>query len=660
MRQYRILSRLGRLAIDGLIALASFLLACWTIIGQPVSWWTETADAREILFLAVAYSMVLVAAFAIGKLDQKPWNTVSARDMGRIIRHIAVGGLIFLCLVFLVSRAEDLPRSILVVSLFMTAGTMAGARLIARAMSEGWLLDILVPFRHWRKEVVRAPILVIGPVARVERALLELRLSGIPYRPVGVVVEQMEPADKVGGVPVVGSTQELGRIVDSMVESAWPDLSLLFVEAPGTMKGVDEPLLVKLRRRDIPILRLPKVTELKESERDSLRLRKVRLEELLSRPPISLQAQASAVAVRGKRILVTGAGGSIGSELCRQLAALGCGHLTLIDIAETPLFQIDRELGNDHPSLSRRAMLADVRDRASIAAIVAEEQPERIFHAAALKHVSLMETHPTAAVMTNVLGTANVALAARENGVPHMVLVSTDKAVDPSSVMGATKRLAEALVREFNVVEKKTTRFSVVRFGNVLNSNGSIVPIFREQIEAGGPVTVTHPDVERYFMTIPESVQLILHAVAVAESRDEADPGVFVLQMGDPVKVLDLAQRMIDLLADGEQKSQIAIRLIGLQPGEKLSEALVDDGEETIFTGEGVIEVRSSQFVGLSVREVEAFVRFCVGQDSETVRKQLFELVARVRGKAPALKHPVHLTPIDGGLGAATRKMAPK
>jgi O-antigen biosynthesis protein WbqV len=653
-------SRLGRLVIDGSIALASFWLACWAIVGQPMSWWTDTAEGRGILLLAITYAIVLVGVFFVGKLDQRPWNTVSARDMGRIIRLNLVGGLLFLSLVFLVSRAEELPRSILLVSWFLTAGAMAGARLIARAMTEGWLLDILVPFRMSRRDKARAPILVVGPAARVERALLELQLSDIPNRPVGAVLEEADHIETLSGVRVVGSTQELDRIVDSMVEGAWPDLSLLFVDSPTMIEGVDEALLAKLRRRDIPILRLPKATELKESERESLRLRKVRLEELLSRPPISLKTPGTVKGVRGKRILVTGAGGSIGSELCRQLAALGCGHLTLLDIAETPLFEIDRELNGDHPSLSRRAILADVRDRASIARIIAEERPERIFHAAALKHVSLMETHPAAAVMTNVLGTANVALAARESGVPHMVLVSTDKAVAPTSVMGATKRLAEALVRSLNTGEAGATRFSVVRFGNVLNSNGSIVPIFRSQIETGGPVTVTHPDVERYFMTIPEAVQLILHAAAVAEGRDETDPGVFVLEMGEPVKVMELAQRMIDILAEPEDKSKIAIRLIGLQPGEKLSEALVDEGEETIYAGEGVIEVRSQNFVGLSVAEAEAFAHFCAGRDSDTVRDRLFDELARVRGKAPAVEHPAHLTPIEGGLRTGTRKSGPK
>lgn len=646
-------ARLARLAIDGSIALASFLGACWAVVDQPVSWWLSTQSGRQVLALGVLYAVTMVVMMAVGRLDRRTWCTVSARDVGRIIRLTVVGALLFLSLAFLISRAEELPRAILLIAWFVTAGGMATGRLIARAMSEGWFWDVVVPFRMKQTDETRPPVIVIGPANRVEKALFEMREYNAPYRTIGVVLEESSGSETVLGARVLGATDQLETLIDSLIDTGREATSLVFVDSPTTIKGVDESLLAKLRQKTAPILRLPKITELTEADRTRLRLRKVRLEELLSRPPVVLQSTAASIeGVRGKRIMVTGAGGSIGSELCRQLAALGCDHLTLLDIAETPLFEIDRELASNYPSLSRRAALGDVRDRGGIAAVIAQERPERIFHAAALKHVSLMETHPAEAVLTNVVGTANVAWAARENGVRQMVLVSTDKAVKPANVMGATKRLAEAVVRGQSAGGQSAggrgaTQFSVVRFGNVLNSNGSVAPIFRAQIEAGGPVTVTHPDVERYFMTIPEAVQLLLHAANVAEAREESQPGVFVLEMGQPIKIIDLANRMIELLAPPDRKQKIAIELIGLQPGEKLSEELVDEDEETIYSTDGVIEVQARNFHPLTLAEAESLGRVCAGHDSDVVRARLFEALARVRGRegdaAPAGAEVVRL-----------------
>ncbi len=619
----------ARLAFDAVIAFAAYLCACAVVVDQPLSWWLGSELGRGILSLGLLYSASIAGVFIAGKVERRQWRTVSAHDVGLVIRMTVVGALAFLILAFLTSRAAVLPRSVLVVSWFLTTGAMAAARLVVRARAEGWLLDIVAPFRSPSQMSAKPMVVLVGHSVRVQRALFDIRDTNAPYRPIGVILEDLPSKSAIIGARVMGSTHELVGIVETLTHRDRLNFSLVFVDSPTSMAGVDETVLAKLRRTEAPILRLPKVTELTEQDRKALQFRKVRLEELLSRQPVNLNSPEFVPGVRGKRVLVTGAGGSIGSEISRQLAALGCSHLTMLDIAETPLFEIDREIGSNYPSLSRRAALCDVRDEKAVAAGIEEQRPERIYHAAALKHVSLMETHPRDAILTNIAGTANVAKAAQSLGVGQMVLLSTDKAVNPSSVMGATKRLAETLVRGLNA--DGDTHFSVVRFGNVLNSNGSAVPIFRRQIEAGGPVTVTHPEVERYFMTIPEAVQLVLHAADVAEERGERDPGVFVLEMGAPVKIMDMARRMIDLLAPPAVAPNIEIKLIGLQPGEKLSEELVDSDEETIYSTEGVLEVRGRRAVNLSYADVDALCRFCTASKGEAVRNRLFDEVQRVR-----------------------------
>jgi O-antigen biosynthesis protein WbqV len=326
----------------------------------------------------------------------------------------------------------------------------------------------------------------------------------------------------------------------------------------------------RLNSDGIRLLRLPSIVEL--AQHDSLTLlpmREINIEELLARDPIELDRHAIATLIRGRRVLVTGAGGSIGSELCRQVAAFDCSHLTLLDYSEASLFRIDREMGDAFPQIPRSTILCDVRNAQRLTTIFKDETPDLVFHAAALKHVPLVERHPCEGVLTNLMGTRNVAEASKACGAGQMVLISTDKAVDPTNVMGATKRLAETLIQA-QPATGGGPRFSVVRFGNVLGSAGSVVPIFASQIERGGPVTVTHPDMERFFMTIPEAAQLVLHATATCAEGQGREARLFVLEMGEPVRIMDLARQMIALSG----RRDVEILTTGLRPGEKLTEAL--------------------------------------------------------------------------------------
>jgi O-antigen biosynthesis protein WbqV len=363
-------------------------------------------------------------------------------------------------------------------------------------------------------------------------------------------------------------------------------------------------------------------------------LREISLEELLSRAPVRLDSDPVRALVAGKRVLVTGAGGSIGSELARQIAASGPAQLTLLDAAEANLFHIDRELGEAWPQLPRRDVLCDVRDAARLELVFAAEKPELVFHAAALKHVTLVENHPCEGVRTNVMGSRNVAAAAKACGAAHLALISTDKAVAPASVMGATKRVAEAVVRQF--ADGSDTRVSIVRFGNVLGSAGSVVPIFQHQIARGGPVTLTDAEVERYFMTIPEAVQLVLRAVAL--SAGDADPptGVLTLEMGEPVKIIDLARRMIELQGLVPDRD-IEIKITGLRPGEKLTEALVDVNEIARPKAEGITEATPlTPLPPIQPEALSALEAAALAGDEFSVRTQLFALVEGLRAVEPA------------------------
>jgi O-antigen biosynthesis protein WbqV len=336
----------------------------------------------------------------------------------------------------------------------------------------------------------------------------------------------------------------------------------------------------------VTLSRLPKLTDFKSGADDRLDLKPVAIEDLLGRPQTVLDRASMQALVQGKRVLVTGAGGSIGSELTRQIAAFEPSRLALLDSSEFHLYEIDLEIRERHPRLDRRAILADVRDGDRVRRIVAEETPELVFHAAALKHVPMVEAHPDEGFLTNVVGTRTVADACRAHGVQAMVLISTDKAVNPSSVMGATKRIAETYCQALDILESRRRdgmRFVTVRFGNVLGSTGSVVPLFQRQLAAGGPLTVTHPEMKRFFMTVREAVELVLEATVLG-LRDRDDEGkLYVLDMGEPVRILDLARQMI-LLASLRPEVDIKIEITGPRPGEKLFEEILHDSEPPVPT----------------------------------------------------------------------------
>ncbi|HEX7948683.1 MAG TPA: nucleoside-diphosphate sugar epimerase/dehydratase, partial [Phenylobacterium sp.] len=411
--------------------------------------------------------------------------------------------------------------------------------------------------------------------------------------------------------------------------------AILFLDEPGRLKGLTADQLGLLKNDGIRLLRLPSIVELPQHEGLTLMpMRDIRIEELLAREPIELDRGAVGRLIRGQRVLITGAGGSIGSELCRQAATFGCGHLILLDYSETALFEIEREMRETFPHIGLKSVLCDVRNAGRLTGAFERERPDLVFHAAALKHVSMVERNPIEGVLTNIIGTWNVCEAAKACGAGQMVLISTDKAVDPSNVMGATKRMAEAVVQAQQTTNESDTRFSAVRFGNVLGSSGSVVPIFKSQIDRGGPVTVTHEDMARFFMTIPEAAQLVLHATATCHEDARRDSRLFLLEMGEPVSIMDLARQMI-ALSGGVPGRDIEIEITGLRPGEKLTEALLDETETSLQVAPKVLEVITSSALRVTSGHLEDLAAIVETGNVEDVRKALFDLVAQVRGEKP-------------------------
>ena len=414
------------------------------------------------------------------------------------------------------------------------------------------------------------------------RALATEREPGL--RVVGLLsLGRNQTGRRMQGRPILGGVSELRKVLEQMARAnRLPDV--LVVTEPKLAGSRMGYLLEEAQRQGIPVRQAPRPTELREA--GGIALKPVALEDLLNRPQVRLDRDGMERLVRGRRVLVTGAGGTIGSELARQVAALGPAALTLLDNGEYALWQIDLELGEAFPALPRHAVIADIRDKARLETAFSVAQPDLVFHAAALKHVPMVEANPGEGLLTNAGGTLAVVDAAAAAGAAATVLISTDKAVNPSSLMGASKRLAEMYCQALDDQARTHggMRCVTVRFGNVLGSTGSVVPLFRRQLARGGPLTVTHPDMQRYFMTVREAVSLVLQATVVGMEEGAPDGGIFVLDMGKPVKIVDLARQMIRL-AGLRPDVDVPVQFTGLRPGEKLFEELFHGEEPPLPTG---------------------------------------------------------------------------
>lgn len=494
------------------------------------------------------------------------WRYVSMRDLLAVARGVTLGSLAFTALLLIASRFIALePLYILIpIDFLITLFLVGGFRASRRAYFE--LRQNSLPAQGRR-------ILVVGAGSAGEQLVRAMR-NDIKknYTPVGYIDDDPDKRGTIiHGVKVLGGRQDLARIARAHQVS---ELLIAIPSAPGP--AIREFVELAREAGISRILTVPPMVELFSHPLDLSKLQDVRPEDLLRRDPVNIDTQEVEGLIRGAVVLVTGAGGSIGSELCRQIAQFGPSKLLLFERDETSLFDIHRQLLSQFPNQEFEAVLGDVRNRDKLGRVFAQHQPRLVFHAAAYKHVPLMEANPSDAVSNNVVGTRALAEASLKYGAERFVLISTDKAVNPSSVMGATKRLAEEVVRELN--GQGVTRCMAVRFGNVLGSRGSVIPIFKEQIMAGGPVTITHPEMRRYFMTATEAVLLVLQAAAIGQGGE-----VFVLDMGEPVKIVDLAKDMIRM-AGKTPDVDIPIVFTGMRPGEKLFEDLLSAEEGTEAT----------------------------------------------------------------------------
>ncbi len=483
------------------------------------------------------------------------WRYVGLHDLGRIFLAALVGAAAFYGLCHLALRWAEYPRSIIILTGLLTGLYLAGIRVMVR-----W-------FREWIRiiEPTARRALIVG-AGNAGELLVRDMLSdgGYNCRPVGFVDDDpIKRKMNIHGIPVVGVISDIKKAAERL------KVDEIIVAIPSGSTTVKQKILAASEGCSVPIKTLPNVKQLLGDPVSLQHVRPMSLEDLLQREPIQTDRQELYPLISGKTLLVTGAGGSIGSELCRQIARYNPQSLVLFERYENALHSLMLELKGAFPAVTIFPVIGDVTVPDRVSEVFQRARPDIVFHAAAHKHVPLMELNPKEAIRNNVLGTRVVAEAALKAGVNRFVLISTDKAVNPSSIMGATKRIAEHVMQELN--RTGLTKFTVVRFGNVLGSNGSVVPLFSEQIRKGGPVTVTHPEIKRFFMTIPEAVQLVLQASVMGQGGE-----VFVLDMGEQIKVVDLARNMI-VLAGLVPDKDIQIVFTGLRPGEKLYEELFED-----------------------------------------------------------------------------------
>ncbi len=522
---------------------------------------------ENILRLAPAYSLMCIVIFALFGLYNSLWEYVSVTEAVHTGEAAVIAGVLQY-IAFLVLKLP-MPRSfpvmnILLLSFFTVM--MRFAYRVARATING----------HGSQKKVRT--LLIGAGAAGDMVLRELRSSKESHNKIVCIVDD-EPRKQgcsLGGVPIVGGRDKICDAVKKL------RVREIIFAIPSCSHSQRREILNICQETGCPIKTLPGLVDIANGKVTIQKLRKVDIEDLLGRDSVSVNMDEIDRHIRGKTVLVTGGGGSIGSELCRQVAARSPGRLIIFDIYENNAYSIQQELKSSMPELDLVVRIGSVRDKKRVQQIFQEYRPDIVYHAAAHKHVPLMEDSPNEAVKNNVFGTFNVAESAEQYGVETFVLISSDKAVNPTNVMGATKRICEMIIQMF-ARRSRNTKFVAVRFGNVLGSNGSVIPLFRRQIEQGGPVTVTHRDIIRYFMTIPEAVSLVMQAGVYAEGGE-----IFVLDMGDPVRIDDLARKMITL-SGLEPDVDVKIVYTGLRPGEKLYEELLMSEEGLEKTANNLI-----------------------------------------------------------------------
>jgi len=552
---FRIIRILSLMFIDTLLINLAVILALLLRFEADIPGQYIDAYISLIPYITII-TMVSLYAF---RLYHRMWQYASLDELFGILKSVTTSILMLVMLIYTIPLSH-LPRSVYILAWLLMLILIGASRL-------GWriLRELLIK----ESSLIAKNTLIIGAGDAGEIVIRELlNNTSLNLKPVGIVDDSKSKQYlTLHGIPVLGNRNDIPRIVDKY---AIEEIILAIPSAKG--KTVRE--IVAICRQTPAKLRIFQGTDDLLDRRH--RLREIQLEDLLRREPVKMNLEEIALYLNDKTVLVSGAGGSIGSELCRQVCMHGIKKIILLDNNENALFEIDNEIKSIFSNVIIETELTDIKDKAKLEYSFSRHKPEVVFHAAAHKHVPMMEMHPGEAIKNNIIGTKNISEIADKNGVETFIFISTDKAVNPTSIMGATKRIAEMIIQEINTTSQ--THFAAVRFGNVLGSRGSVIPIFKQQIEKGGPVTVTHPEMTRYFMTIPEAVQLVIQAGAMAEGGE-----IFVLDMGEPVKILDIANDLINLYNLIPEKD-IAIKFTGIRPGEKLYEELFTAREQMAAT----------------------------------------------------------------------------
>lgn len=534
-----------------------------------------------IIQTIIIFSLVSTVIFLHFKLYRRSWRYISIQDLIVIVKSVTLAILIFIPIMFWFNRLEGMPRSMIIINWFVLIFLLGGPRFLYRMLKEK---SINIEYKSVH-EYQKIPILLIGANNHSELFLREsVDNHNSLYKIVGIADDDPSKIGQfIRGIKIYGDTHSIPKIIAKLERKGIIPQKLII--APDLLSGSDIDRIFKLSESiGISIARLPRLTDFKLNNIESLEMRPIALEDLLGRPQRALDRDAIANFIENKRILITGSGGTIGGELTRQIANLSPHSICMVDNSEYNLYSIEMEINTDFQEIKAIPKIADVKDKEHLQHIFKEFNPDIVFHAAALKHVPMSENNIAEAILTNVIGTKNIADVCLESKVDEMIMISTDKAVNPTNIMGATKRFAESYVQSLGKSNKSSsTKFVTIRFGNVLGSTGSVIPLFQKQLKKGGPLTITDPKVKRYFMTVREAVELVLQASVMIENDAANDSKIFVLDMGEPVYIHDLAEQIIRL-SGLKPNIDIRIEYIGLRPGEKLYEELFYGSESPIPT----------------------------------------------------------------------------
>ncbi|MCP8617515.1 polysaccharide biosynthesis protein [Salirhabdus salicampi] len=592
--------------LDSLIISTAIFVSVWFLYPYAI-----VTEFHIVAFSAVAL-LVFHHVFAIRyKLYKKVWAYASVGELVAIVKAVTLSILAAGLILFLLND-YSLSRRALIITWLLHILFIGGSRFMWRIVRDRYITA--------KDQQKRTLIVGAGAAGAMITRQLKNEQQHVELKPVALVDDNRSLHNMdIFDVPVVGAVDDIPSIVQEQ------QIEHIVIAIPSLQNGALKRIVNICNDTNAKVQMIPKIEDLMTGKVSVNHLREVEVEDVLGREPVELDINAISKYVTENTVMVTGAGGSIGSEICRQLMKFNPRKILLVGHGENSIYTIDMELNEQYrdQGIEIVPIIADVQDRERIFEIVEEHRPGIIYHAAAHKHVPLMEYNPHEAVKNNVMGTKNVAEAADTFGVETFVLVSTDKAVNPTNVMGATKRVAEMVIQDLNPRSK--TKFVAVRFGNVLGSRGSVIPLFKKQIAKGGPVTVTHPDMTRYFMTIPEASRLVIQAGTLAKGGE-----IFVLDMGEPVKVVDLAKNLIKL--SGYTEEEIPIEFTGIRPGEKMYEELLNENE--VFPGQVFEKIYVGRTVDVNTNKLISLIKSFHNHSDDVLREKLMEIVFEKREMA--------------------------